>query len=198
MPVNDDSKVHPWISKGSRIISENRIFTLKTETFTSPKTGLDHDFYLLEAGDWANIIPLTKDREVLLVKQFRHGTNRMSLEIPGGMVDPGETPEQAGARELIEETGYKGSEIIPLGRVEPNPALFNNYCHTYLAKDVIPVAPGAPTKLDGTEDIELVKVNLDQIPGLIAQEKIVHALVIAAFYHYFMTYAPTQGGKKNV
>ncbi|MBW2092077.1 MAG: NUDIX hydrolase [Deltaproteobacteria bacterium] len=191
MPARDISKLKAWTSTGSRIISENRIFTLKTETFTSPKSGREHDFYLLEAGDWVNIVPLTKDRKILLVKQFRHGTKRMSLEIPGGMVDPGETPEEAGSRELIEETGYRCSEIILLGRVEPNPALFNNYCYTFLAKDVVPAAPGAPKKLDGTEDLELVKVNLDQIPGMIAKGQIVHALVIAAFYHYFMTYAPS-------
>jgi len=191
MSTRNSTKPRPWVSTRSRIVSENRIFTLKTETFTSPVTGREHDFYLLEAGDWVNIIPLTKDRQILLVRQFRHGTRMMSLEIPGGMVDPGETPAEAGARELIEETGYQGSAIIPLGRVEPNPALFDNYCYTFLAQDVIPAAPGAPTKLDGTEDLELVKVNLDQIPRMIAQGDITHALVIAAFYHYFMTYAST-------
>ncbi len=191
MPTHNAPKVKEWAATHSRVISKNRIFTLKTETFVSPKSGREHDFYRLEAGDWVNIIPLTKNQRILLVKQFRHGTKRMSLEIPGGMVDAGETPEQAGARELIEETGYKGSEIIPLGRVEPNPALFNNYCYTFLARDVVPAAPGAPQKLDGTEDLELIKVRLDQIPSLIAQGTISHALVIAAFYHYFMTYAPT-------
>jgi len=174
-----------WERIRSRLEIENKIFALKTETFRSPRTGLEHDFYILDAGDWVNVIPLTETGEVLLIKQFRHATHEISLEIPGGMIDPGENPERAGARELMEETGYEGSEVIYLGRVRPNPAILTNWCYTYLAKDVV---HKGPVKWDGTEEIALTRAKLSEVPGLIARGDIDHALVIAAFYHYFMTF----------
>ena len=91
-----------------------------------PHTGKRHSFYRIDSADWVNVVPVTPAGEIVMVRQYRHGLRDVTLEIPGGMVDPGETPEQAAARELLEETGYRAERLEALGSVNPNPALFGN------------------------------------------------------------------------
>lgn len=172
----------PWTWLSSKILSTCRIFTLKQEKYRSPRTGKAHEFYLLESGDWVNVIPLTADQKVILVNQYRFGTKGFSLEIPGGMLDDGDTPARGAARELLEETGYTGSEPILLGVVHPNPAIHTNRCYTYLIENV--VFTKQPEQ-DSTEDVEVEIVPLADIPKLIREGSITHALVISAFYWYF-------------
>jgi 8-oxo-dGTP pyrophosphatase MutT (NUDIX family) len=172
----------PWTFLHSKILYACRIFTLKKEGYRSPRTGREHDFFLLDSADWVNVIPLTADGRVILVRQFRMGTKDFSLEIPGGMLDEGDHPAGAAARELLEETGYAGEEPILLGVVHPNPAIQTNRCYTYLINRV--VRKTSPRQ-DSTEDIEVQSAPLDDIPRLIHEEKITHALVIAAFYWCF-------------
>ncbi|MDH4264368.1 MAG: NUDIX hydrolase [Deltaproteobacteria bacterium] len=174
----------PWKFLGSKILHSCRIFTLKMEHYLSPRTDREHDFYLLDSPDWVNVIPLTSDEQVILVKQFRFGTKDFCLEIPGGMLDDGDTPSQAASRELLEETGYGGEEPILLGTVHPNPAIHTNRCYTYLIRNV--TFHNLPRQ-DSTEDIEVKTVPLAEIPRLIREGQITHALVIAAFYWYFST-----------
>lgn len=173
----------PWTWISSKILTTCRIFTLKQETYRSPRTGKEHEFYLLDSGDWVNVIPLTSDEKVILVKQFRFGTKDFSLEIPGGMLDGGESPAQAVRRELLEETGYAGDEPILLGMVHPNPAIHTNRCYSYLIRNA---TFSHPPRQDSTEDIEVQIVPLAEIPRLIRDGRITHALVIAAFYWYFI------------
>jgi len=172
----------PWKFLSSKILQSCRVFTLKKERYRSPHTGREHDFYLIDSPDWVNVIPLTPDGQVILVKQYRFGTKEISLEIPGGMLDEGDTPAHAASRELLEETGYVGDEPIFLGIVHPNPAIHTNRCHTYLIKNAV---FKNPPKQDSTEDIEVQCVPIAEIPRLIRDGKITHALVIAAFYWYF-------------
>jgi ADP-ribose pyrophosphatase len=172
----------PWTFLYSKILYACRIFSLKEEGYRSPRTGKEHDFYLLDSSDWVNVIPLTADGRVILVKQFRMGTKDFSLEIPGGMLDAGDNPAGAAVRELAEETGYGGDEPVLLGIVHPNPAIQTNRCYTYLVNKVI--LKTSPRQ-DSTEDIEVQSVPLEDIPRLIHENKITHALVIAAFYWYF-------------
>jgi len=138
------------------------------------------DFYVVTAPDWINVIPVTDDDRVILVRQYRFGIEGSTLEIPGGMCDEGEAPADAARRELREETGYDAGELELLGSVHPNPAIQNNRCHSFLAPGVRRV--GAPDP-DADEAIEVVEVPLSEIPGLIAGGKITHALVIAAFHY---------------
>jgi ADP-ribose pyrophosphatase len=173
--------VQPWTFLNSRIIQSCRVFRLKNERYRSPRTGQEHEFYLIDSPDWVNVIPLTPDGKVILVKQYRFGTQEFSLEIPGGMLDPEDTPAGAASRELLEETGYAGDEPILLGTVHPNPAIHTNRCYTYLIKNV---TCQNPPSQDSTEDIEVQKAPLSEIPQLIRERKITHALVIAAFYWY--------------
>ena len=173
----------PWTFLYSKILYACRIFTLKKEGYRSPRTGKAHDFFLLDSSDWVNIIPLTADGRVILVKQYRLGTKDFSLEIPGGMLDQGEPPAGAAVRELLEETGCAGDEPVLLGIVHPNPAIQTNRCYTYLVKNVV---FKALPKQDSTEDIEVQSAPLPDIPRLILEGKITHALVIAAFYWYYV------------
>jgi 8-oxo-dGTP pyrophosphatase MutT (NUDIX family) len=146
---------------------------------------MKHDFYVIESRDWINIIPLTDDHQVVMIRQYRHGSREVTLEIPGGLVDPGDTPEKAAARELIEETGYRAKKWVKIGVVNPNPALFNNHCYTFLAQDTKKISIPAP---DQTEDIEVVLIPLTDIPRLILKRKIDHAMVITAFTWFFLLY----------
>jgi len=171
-----------WIHLHSKVLQWCRVFTLREERYRSSRTGQEHDFYLIDSPDWVNVIPLTKDGQVILVKQYRFGTQDFSLEIPGGMLDSGDTPADAASRELLEETGYTGDEPILLGMVHPNPAIHTNRCYTYLIKNA--TFTNLPRQ-DSTEDVEVQSVPISEIPQLIRDGKITHALVIAAFYWYF-------------
>ena len=126
-----------WKPKESKLIADCRIFTVYCNLAQAPGKEDIRDFYVLKLADWANVIPITDDEQVVFVKQYRHGTSQVTLEIPGGIVDPGDRdPKEAAERELFEETGYRAKELILLGQQHPNPAIQNNTCHTYLALDV--------------------------------------------------------------
>lgn len=138
-------------------------------------------FYVLEGGDWVNIIPLTTDGDVVMIEQYRHGSEEVTLEIPGGMVDAGEQPLAAARREMREETGFDSPDIEFLGRNAPNPAILRNHCYSFLAEDV---EFFSPPSLDGNESIRTRLVPLRDIDGMIADGSITHALTIVAFYFF--------------
>ena len=179
-------KPKPWPLVSSRIDRSFRIFDLRMNRSVSPRTGEEHDFIVLESAPWVNVIALTDREEVVLIQQYRHGTQEVTLEIPGGLVDADE-PSVAAKRELLEETGYRGEEWIDLGYVHPNPAIQNNRCHTFLA---LGAKPAGTQSLDDKEDIAVVLKPLAEIPRLIREGAITHALVICAFWRFFMEYRP--------
>jgi ADP-ribose pyrophosphatase len=168
----------PWRRVASTRLQHCAVFDVHRVHFEPPGGGEPRPFYQIEAPDWVNVIALTAASEVLLLRQYRFGVDQVTLEIPGGMCDPGETPAEAARRELREETGYAAGELIELGWVHPNPALQTNRCHSFLARDVVQVGPPAP---DEHEDLELVTLPLAEIPRRIAAGEITHALVVAAF-----------------
>lgn len=168
-----------WTRQSSEIVADCRVFKVRRDTSLSPAGDREHDFFVVEAGDWINVIPLTTAGEVVMIEQYRHGSEDVTLEIPGGMVDEGESAAQAAARELIEETGYAAEEIIALGRVRPNPAIHNNWLHTFLARGArFERAPA----FDTTEHCAVRLVPVADIPAHIASGAITHALVVVGFH----------------
>lgn len=181
--------VKPWTWKSERTLADCRIFKLRAETFTSPRTGQDHEFYVLKSGDWVNVIPFTEAGELILVRQYRVGRRELSLEIPGGMIDPGEAPATAAARELLEETGFAPRRLEPLGVIDSNPAILDNLTHTFLA---VGCEPKAAQHFDSTEEVEVVTVPASQIDALLRDGAIRHPLVAVAFLHWKLRGSPTR------
>lgn len=175
----------PWPLINSRKEASLRIFNLRIDRAHSPRTQEEHDFYILESPDWVNVIPLTPDNQIVLIRQYRHGIREVTLEIPGGIVEGTDSSEEAARRELREETGYEASQMILLGDVRPNPAFLNNRCATYVAKDVEKVGM---QHQDEKEDIEVLLRPVTDIPALIKEGRITHSLVLAAFYRFYMEY----------
>jgi 8-oxo-dGTP pyrophosphatase MutT (NUDIX family) len=168
-----------WKRKESEYVADCRVFKVRRDVSADPRDGREHDFYVIEAPDWINVVPLTRGGEVVLIEQYRHGSREVSLEIPGGMVDPGETPREAAARELLEETGYAATELLFLGKTRPNPAIQENWIHTYLARGA--EFKGEP-EFGGTEQTIVRLAPLEEIPSLIAEGKITHSLVVVGFH----------------
>lgn len=177
--------IKEWDLIESKLDRDYKVFRINVEHSLSPRTNKVGQFYVIDTNDWVNVIPITEDNEVVMIKQYRHGSKAVCLEIPGGLVDD-ESPEKAAVRELLEETGYKGSNVRHIGSANPNPAIFNNLCHTYLVEKATLVSEKS---LDDNEDIEVVHVPIADIPSLIAKGAINHALVIIAFHFYFSNHS---------
>jgi 8-oxo-dGTP pyrophosphatase MutT (NUDIX family) len=173
-----------WKVIDSKQVADCRVFTVQRNICNPPHSQEEHDFYVLRCPNWVNVIPITASNEVVLIEQYRHGSDSITLEIPGGIIDPhDESSQHAGSRELLEETGYRAKEMIFLGRTHPNPALQGNYCDMYLAPTVEKVQS---PQFDWAEDIELKLVPYEHIPSLIETGAISASLVIAAFHFLSM------------
>jgi len=157
------------------------IATLRWHTAISPRTGSAGRYFSLESADWVNVIPITPKGDVVLVRQYRHGTDSIILEIPGGIVEHGEDPQLAAAREMKEETGFVAERWIDLGVVEANPAFQTNKCHSFLALGCTQVSD---QRLDGSEDIAIIRLPLQEVGRKIQNGEIQHAMVICAFFWY--------------
>jgi ADP-ribose diphosphatase len=167
-----------WERISSELAHSSHVFDLKVERRISPLTGKHVSTVVLESSDWVNIVALTADERVVLVRQYRFGTEEVGLEIPGGLIDPGETPLEAARRELREETGYEGESWTSLGAIAPNPAIHRNRLYTFLAEGCRCVGE---QHCDPTEDIEVELQPLRDLPHLLATGAISHALVAVAF-----------------
>lgn len=174
--------IEPWKKIRSKMLGDFRIFTLRSDIKISPRTGKEHDFFVLDSVHWVNVIAITPDQQLVMVEQYRHGSNTVELEIPGGMMDPGETdPVMTGVRELREETGYEGDQARLLGRVHANPAILSNTCFTVIVENC---RLKHTTEFDHAEDLVLRLVPIEEVPRLVAEEKIGHSLVVVALYHF--------------
>lgn len=174
--------IKPWEKISSRPAGDFRIFTIRSDTKVSPRTREEHDFFVIDCVNWVNVIAVTAQRELVMVEQYRHGSNTVELEIPGGMMDPGDaSPEATACRELREETGYEGEHPQRVGQIFPNPAIMSNVCYTVFLENCRCIHP---VSFDQGEDLVTRLVPVQEVPRLVASGRIRHSLVVVALYHF--------------
>ena len=171
----------PWEMLGEEQLVHYKVFDVRKSTRRSPRNGRSSGFFLIDTLDWVNVVAFTDRRELIMIQQYRHGSESVTLEIPGGVVHEGEDPRDGAFRELREETGYAATEMIHLGDVNPNPALFRNRCSTYLA---VGCRHDGELMQDPGEDIEVELVPFEVVDRRVAAGDVNHSLVITALYYY--------------
>lgn len=167
-----------WTRLHSRYVAEYKVTKVREDRYRFEPEQTEADFLVCESNDWVIILPVTVDGEVVFVRQFRHGVGHVVLEIPGGLIDAGESAEEAAERELREETGYEATSMRQVADLLPNPALNNAHCHVVLAEGCRPIQD---QDLDPFELIEIVTYPLNDVPQLIRSGQFNHAQAIAAF-----------------
>ena len=172
--------IRSWDRIDSRVCGDYSVFTVREDRARSPRTGCIHPFYVIESADWVNCLPVTEDERLVCIRQYRHGTRSIALEIPGGLIEKGEEPEVAARREMREETGYGAEKMVYLGSMRPNPAIQNNTCHYYMGVHATRLHQ---QYLDGTEDIEVVLLDLSELPHLVAAGKIWHGISLVGLLY---------------
>ena len=172
-----------WELLDDRLHAECRIFDVRSQLFRHPVDGREGDFYVLKTNDWVNVLPLTPEGELVLVRQFRYGSRKLSLETPGGVMEKGEDPVFAGMRELREETGYDSGQARLLAECQPNSAILSNRCHFVLAENAKKVAE---VNFDPNEEIETVLAPLADVPDLVRSGEISHSLALNALFHLYL------------
>jgi 8-oxo-dGTP pyrophosphatase MutT (NUDIX family) len=164
-----------WKKLREELFAKTRIFDVVRAFFHHPRREKEQDFFVINPPDWVNVVALTPDRQLVLVRQFRYGINEFSLEIPGGVIDAGEDPVAAGVRELREESGFVGRSARLLGSVHPNPAMQSNRCHLVLVEEA---RRSAGLDWDPDEEMEIMTLPVDEVYALAQRGGITHSLVL--------------------
>lgn len=178
-----------WQTERSEEVVDCRIFKVRHDYSRVPNTSRTGNFYVLESPDWVNILPITPDGQVLFVAQYRHGTNQVSLETPGGLIEAGETPEEAAARELCEETGYTARSFRVLGTTDANPAFMTNRFTAVLAEDAVLTDQ---TAWDEHEELAPRLVPLAELPLLLQRGDVRNTYSVLPLMWYLLERAQAQ------
>lgn len=170
-----------WNRKAHKTLQKTRILDFCEATDVSPYTEKEHGFVFIDSLSWVNIVPITDQNEIVMIRQYRHGSQGVTLEIPGGMVDAGEEPSNAAVRECHEETGYIVETPHSLGELNPNPALFNNTLHTFYSHVK---ACKSKVHVSETEKTEVELIKIERVKSLLLDGTIDHALVCATLWRF--------------
>ncbi len=173
-----------WDLLDDTLLNACRVWDLRARRYRHPSKGNEGEFYYIDSRDWVIVIARTRAGELILVRQFRWGTDALSWEFPGGIIDDGEDPVTAGLRELQEETGYVAASGRLIGHCRPNPAILNNYCHIVFADNVELHADG--TEWDEHEEMEIRVVAEAEVFEWAKECKIGHALALTGLLYYQM------------
>ena len=173
-----DSRLE-WKMKGKKELLKTVVLSVNEINSQAPD-GSEGKYIVMDAPDWVIVIPVLGEN-FLMVKQWRHGINALSIEFPGGVIDKGEEPEHAAKRELEEETGCKTEELIKIGEVSPNPALFNNHVHVFLARKLVPTGV---QHLDNDEFINFMELPKQEVLDGMGTEQFPHGIMGTALMFY--------------
>jgi 8-oxo-dGTP pyrophosphatase MutT (NUDIX family) len=179
----------PLVEPESEVLEANWLFTLRCEPFRSRHSGKVHHYYVVHLADAVNVIALTPDRKLVMVRQFRAGSNQDSLETPGGLVNEGEDVLSAAARELKEETGFEGDPPLLLGMPYSNPSILSSRIATVLIANA---RQTSEPSLDAEEEVDVELVSVGRIPGMIRDGRINHALVVQGLLLWLVSEIPDQ------
>ncbi len=171
-----------WTLLDSRYVIQRPWATLRVDKLQLPNGNVKDEYYVLEYPTWVNMVAITEDQEVLFVQQYRHGADEILIELPAGVVEENEDPAVAARRELLEETGYAFDTIEHICQLYANPATSGNITHTYLLTGGKKVQE---QELDHSEDIEVVRMTMDEAKQFLADNKIGQALHSAALFYTF-------------
>lgn len=177
-------KCNSWKILESEYIIKRPWLTARRDKVELPDGRINEEYYVLEYTDWVNVIAITKDGQFVMEQQYRHALGVNSIEIPCGVAEAGESPQEAARRELLEETGYGNGEWSQIMSMAPNPASMNNMAHCFLAVGVEKIAEPS---LDATEELTVHLMSQDEVKALLENNQICQALMLAPLYKYFYT-----------
>ena len=176
--TQDAGTMKPWELRRVLSLARFGIYEVLRETRRNPRDGREHDFCVQLSRDWTTVVPLTESGQVVLVRQFRPGSDEVTWEFPGGVLELAEDPAQAAARELEEESGYRVGEVVPAGRFKPNPALIRNTLHVFLATGCTDTGK---RNFDDSEDLDTFLASVDEVDSMVDDGTMSHALMVAAW-----------------
>ncbi|MEM8550361.1 MAG: NUDIX hydrolase [Verrucomicrobiota bacterium] len=168
-----------WTPKDGVLHAQCKVYDVYRQPFTHPKDHRKGDFYIIRCNDWVQVLPLTQAGELILVRQYRFGVQELSWEVPGGVIDDGEAPLEAGLRELVEETGYQAGQAHILASCYPNPALQVNRTHFVIAEGCTQVSGQT---LDANEELEVKCFPVGEVSAMARRGEIMHALALNAVF----------------
>jgi 8-oxo-dGTP pyrophosphatase MutT (NUDIX family) len=179
IPKATEGRPSVWERLADAAIDHFRVFRVRRTRYRHARDRREGEFVVIESNDWVNVIALTDDGRMVMVRQFRFGVHDFTLEIPGGVIETGEDPVSAGLRELREETGFAGRDARLLAQVRPNPAIQANRCHLVLVEGCVPTTS---VQLDPFEEIEVSLLPVDEVFARAERGEITHSLVVDALF----------------